>query len=54
MVLHNKESNIEYPQPEYGMFAVVEFAGKQHKVMKDETVMVEKIEYDVGTKLVLD
>lgn len=36
------------------MFAVIELAGKQHKVLKDETIMVEKLEHEVGTKLVLD
>lgn len=36
------------------MFAIIELAGKQHKVFKDETVLVEKLDMEVGSKFVID
>ena len=29
-------------------------AGKQHKIFKDETVIVEKLDMEVGQKFVID
>ena len=41
-------------QPDYDMFAMVEIGGWQFKIIKDETIMLEKLNYDVGTKLTFD
>lgn len=52
--MHTKKLTVEYPQAEYEMFAIIKLAGKQHKVFKDETVLVEKLDFDVGEKFVID
>lgn len=36
------------------MFAVIEFKGLQHKVLKDDSVMLEKIDLQVGETFVFD
>ena len=36
------------------MFAIIEMAGKQHKVLKDETVIVDKMDLPVGQNFVID
>jgi len=46
--LHNPEEGIELPPNPQGIFAVVRIKGLQYKVTKDDRVMVEKLEIDVG------
>ncbi len=36
------------------MYAIVEIAGKQYKLEKDETIAVERINEEAGKELVLD
>ncbi len=36
------------------MYAIVEIAGKQYKVEKDETIAVERINEEAGKELVID
>ncbi len=56
LVVHGMdgEENVELTQPDYGMFAVVKIEDRQYKVMKDETIMLEKLPFEVGDKLTLD
>lgn len=42
------------PAPDEKLFAVIEFKGLQHKVLKDDLVMLEKIELEVGETFVFD
>lgn len=55
LVLHSEDAEITYPQPDDGMFAVTQIAGAQHKVMKDDIVLSEKLEdAKVGEQLIFD
>ena len=54
LVVHDASKPIMYPQDPYGIFAIIEIHGKQFKVTKDVTVMLEKIPFEVGDRLVID
>jgi large subunit ribosomal protein L21 len=55
LVVHNDDAEITYPQADDGMFAVTQIAGSQHKVMKDDVVLSEKLaDAKVGDQLVFD
>ena len=36
------------------LFAVLKISGLQHKVTKDDTVIIDKLPYDIGTQIVFD
>jgi len=52
--VHNAEIGVTIPAHPEQIFAVFRMANRQHKVMKDDRVMVEKIPYEVGTKICID
>lgn len=53
-VVHPGTEQITYPQDPYGIFAIVQIGGKQYKVTKDCTVMLEKTPFEVGDQIVID
>ena len=53
-VVHDISQPVTYPQDPYGIFAVIEIAGKQYKVTKDCTVMLEKVPFEVGDNIIID
>ena len=52
LIAHGQD--IEYPQAEYQMFAMVDINGTQYKVIKDEQIVVQKLDFPVGKRLELD
>ncbi len=52
--MHNVEKALSIPASDEKLFAVIEFKGLQHKVLKDDRVMLEKIELQVGETFVFD
>jgi large subunit ribosomal protein L21 len=54
-VVHNPEKTISIPAPDSKLFAVIKFKGLQHKVTKDDKIMMEKIsELEVGDTFFFD
>ena len=53
-MVHNPERVLTLPANDEKLFAVVEFKGLQHKVLKDDRVMLEKINLEVGETFVFD
>lgn len=48
-MVHNPEKTLSLPAPDTKLFAVVKFKGLQHKVLKDDRLILEKVEgLDVG------
>lgn len=54
LVVHNEEEGIEYPCNPQNMFAVVRIKGTQHKVMKDDRIICEKLPFEVGAQVEFD
>ncbi|CAI2379548.1 unnamed protein product [Moneuplotes crassus] len=54
LVVHDGVQQITYPQDPYGIFAIVQIAGKQYKVTKDSTVLLEKTPFSVGDQIVIE
>ena len=54
LVIHDINEPVIYPQNPYGIFAVIEIAGKQYKVTKDCTVLIEKTPFTVGDQIAID
>ena len=48
------EKSLTLPASDEKLFAVIEFKGLQHKVLRDDRVMLEKIELEVGETFVFD
>lgn len=46
LVIHNPAKPVTYPPDPYGVFAMVQFNGKQYKVTKDETMMIERPNFE--------
>ncbi len=54
-VVHNPEKSISLPALDHKLFAVIKFKGLQHKITKDDTIMLEKIEgLEVGDTFFFD
>lgn len=57
VVDHPMEENAASPEHELTqdtLFAIVDINNQQHKVIKDDVVMVNKLPHDIGTELVFD
>jgi large subunit ribosomal protein L21 len=54
LYVHNPEEGIALPPNPEKMFAVMRVKGLQYKVAKDDRVMVELLDIDVGTQLELE
>ena len=53
-VVHNPDRVLSLPASDEKLFAVIEFKGLQHKVLKDDRVMLEKVDLEVGETFVFD
>jgi large subunit ribosomal protein L21 len=54
-VLHSFKPLDAIPMPrDDQIFAILTIAGTQYKVTKDDSVLAEKLEYDIGTQVVFD
>ena len=55
LVLHSFTplESVDLPRDDQ-IFAVIKIAGLQYKVTKDDTIMAEKLPYDIGTQIVFD
>ena len=53
-VVHNPTLPVTYPQDPYGIFAIINIKGKQYKVTKDWSVMIETLPFEVGQQIVID
>ena len=55
LVVHNPAQGIEYPSSTQGIFGVVEIAGFQYKVAKDDIIVTEFLKnYDINDSIVFD
>ena len=54
LVVHDINKPVTYPQDPYGIYAIVEISGKQFKVTKDCTVLIEKTGFKVGDQIIID
>lgn len=54
LVIHSQDNKIFLNPPETSKFAVVEFKGYQHKVTKDDVIMLEKISLNAGDSFIID
>ena len=52
--IHNAEEGVVLPTPPDKMFAVVRMKGRQHKVVKDDKILVEQTPFEVGDQICLD
>lgn len=43
-VVHNPEKTLSLPAPDDKLFAVILYKGFQHKITKDDTIMLEKVD----------
>jgi large subunit ribosomal protein L21 len=53
-VVHNSEKEIAIPAKDENLFAVIHFKGLQHKVIKNDVIILEKIPLEVGQTFVFD
>ena len=54
-MIHNPALPVEYPAKERNVFAVVEIAGFQHKVVQDDLVYSEWLkDYDINDQICFD
>lgn len=53
-VVHDVNKEIALPAVEDRIFAVVQFQGFQHKLTKDDSLIVDKINVDIGKVIVFD
>lgn len=54
LYVHNPEEGVALPPNPEKVFAVVRVKGLQYKVAKDDRVMVELLDHEVGTQLALE
>jgi len=54
LYVHNPDEGIVLPPNPEQIFAVVRLKGLQYKVAKDDRVMVEQLDYEVGTQIELE
>ena len=54
LYVHNAEQGLQVPPNPNDMFAVLRVKGLQYKVSKDDRVMVEKLDFEVGTQVEFD
>lgn len=48
------QKEISIPAKDENLFAVISFKGLQHKITKDDTIILEKIPLKVGQNFVFD
>ena len=53
-MVHNPERVLSLPANDEKLFAVIEFKGLQHKVLKDDRVMLEKVDLGIGETFIFD
>lgn len=54
-VVHNPDKSISIPAPDDKIFAVILFNGSQHKITKDDTITLEKVEdLNIGDTFTFD
>lgn len=54
LVIHNPAAGIELPPKENQIFAVLEIAGFQFKVVADDQVICERLDFDINEHIVFD
>ncbi len=52
--MHNPEKTLTIPPPDEKSFAVVLYKGFQHKVTKDDVLIFEKMDLNVGDSFLFD
>ncbi len=53
--MHNPDKSISIPAPDDKIFAVILFKGSQHKITKDDTITMEKVDdLNVGDTFTFD
>jgi large subunit ribosomal protein L21 len=52
--VHDPNKEIPIPPPENKIFAVVSFQGRQHKITKDDIVILDKLPLEVGSVFFFD
>ena len=53
--MHNPDKSISIPAPDEKIFAVILFKGLQHKITKDDTIMLERVDdLNVGDTFTFD
>ena len=53
-VVHDVKKEIALPALEDQIFAVIQFNGFQHKITKDDTLILDKMDVDIGKVIVFD
>ena len=53
-VVHDVNKEITLPAQDLKIFAVIHFNGLQHKLTKDDTLILDRIEVEVGKVIVFD
>ena len=48
IVVHDPGKPILFPPYESEIFAVVQLAGTQYKITKDDLILAEKLDFDIG------
>jgi len=52
--MHTPQNSVNIPAFDDKLFAVIQFQGLQHKVMKNDLVMTEKVDMEVGEMFLFD
>ena len=52
--VHNAEVGVTLPPASDQIFAVIRLLNRQHKVIKDDRVMVEKLPFEVGKQICIE
>ena len=53
-VIHDVNKEISLPANQDQIFAVVQFKGFQHKITKDDSIILDKLDVDIGKIIVFD
>ena len=53
-VVHDVKKEIVLPANQDQIFAVINFKGFQHKITKDDSIMLDKLDVDIGKIIVFD
>lgn len=53
-MVHNPEKSLTLPANDEKLFAVVSYKGLQHKVTKDDVLILEKMDLSVGDSFLFD
>lgn len=54
LYIHNPNKPLSLPVLDSNIFAVIEYQGRQHKLTKDDTVMLDKTNFRPGEIIIFD